>query len=42
MNKMNILITTDGNYLPHAYELINSIKMYNENKLNIFLIYCDL
>lgn len=42
MNKINILITTDGNYLPHAYELINSIKMYNENKLNIFLVYCDL
>ena len=37
MNKINILITTDGNYLPHAYELINSIKMYNENKLNILV-----
>ena len=42
MKAYNLLITTDSNYLPHAYDLIKSIKLYNENPLNIFLIYCDL
>ncbi len=42
MNAYNLLITTDGKYLPHAYDLIRSIKLYNKNPLNIFLIYCDL
>lgn len=40
--QVNILITTDDNYLEHAIDLLYSIKQNNDFFINLYLIYNDL
>ena len=42
MDRINILISIDNNYVEHAIDLLYSIHMHNDAFLNVFLIYSDL
>lgn len=42
MEKINILISIDNNYVEQAIDMMYSLSIYNENFLNVYLIYNDL